>query len=282
MATKHKGNPAWVKKEVKFSDRTELEKKEFLFILKRKTNSSTISEHKGYTPLVLIAGTGNGLWLNPETKELEQKRVRHVPFEKSIWVHEQAETTKDTDAKSISFEDGLKRVTSYEKITLEYLRVTQHSSNLFEEYNSDKKAIAYSNKDQSMVEAKALIYDFFKTSEGIEMMFLYAETIGENTNVSPAELKAQLLYRAGVSPDLFLSDLANPLLKKKAKITMAIKEGVIHIQGNTVQFDDNKPIFTCAINSDTINEFVEHCHNTVEGQKIFETIIKKIEQPLSA
>lgn len=281
MATKQKGNPAWgTKKEVKFADRNE--KKEFLFILKRKTSSSTISEHKGYTPLVLIAGTGNGLWLNPETKEYEQKRVRHVPFEKSIWVHEQADTTKDSDAKSIHFEDGLKRVTSFEKITLEYLRVTQETSNLFEEYNSDKKAIEYSNKDQSMVEAKALIYDFFKTTEGIEMMTLYAEVIGENTNVSPAELKAQLLYKAGVQPDLFLADLSNPLLKKKAKITMAMKEGIVHIQGNTVQYDDNTPIFTCAINADTLNEFVEHCHNTVEGQKIFETIIKKIEQPLSA
>lgn len=279
MANK-KGNPGWGKREVaKFSDRDE--KKEYLFILKRKTSSSTIQEHKGYTPLVIVAGTGNGLWLNPETGEREQKRVRHVPFEKSIWVHEQAETTKDSDAKSIHFEDGLKRVTSFEKITLEYLRVTQETSNIFEEFSSDKKAVDYASKDQSMVEAKALIYDFFKTTEGIEMMTLYAEVIGENTNVSPAELKAQLLYKAGVQPDLFLADLSNPLLKKKAKITMAMKEGVVHIQGNTVQYADNTAIFTCAINSDTLNEFVEHCHNTTEGQKIYETIIKKIEQPLS-
>ena len=276
-----KGNPNFGKKNT-FAEREKEEKKEVIFVLKQSNTKKSTAQHSGFPVAYIISKTGRALWKNPDTGSEEMRSIRHVPGLDSIWAHLQPKETTDRDAKSIMIENGILRVNSTEPRTLEYVRAMAQSNNAFYEFDAEKRAVDFTVNDELLTSARHLVYEMFKTDEGIESAKLYARTIGVPFG-GIAELKAELRMRVDTNPELFIKDLANPLLKKKAKLMLAVNDGIIKVIANTIQFTkSNETIFTCDLNTDTLTAFTEHCENTDEGKKIYQEIVKKVEEPLKA
>lgn len=276
-----KGNPNFGKKQNTFATRELEENKEIIFVLKQSHSKKSTAQHSGFPVAYIISKTGRAPWENPETHRTEMRNIRHIPGLSSIWAHEQPKEYTDSDAKSILIENGILRVNTAEPMTLEYVRAMAKTNTMFYEYNAEDRASKFTQSDELITEARHLVYEHFKTDEGIEAMKLYANTLGIPYG-GVAELKAELRMRVDRSPELFIKDLANPLLKKKARIMMAINDGAVKLIANTIQYaKNNETIFTCDLNTDTLSAFTEYCENTDEGKKIYTEIIKKIEQPLT-
>lgn len=276
-----KGNPNWAKKNT-FAEREKEEKKEVIFVLKQSSTKKSTAQHTGFPVAYIIAKTGRALWKNPETGREEMRNIRHISGLESIWAHEQPKEYTDRDAKSITIENGILRVSSTEPRTLEYVRAIATTTGSFFEFDSEKRAVDFTVSDELVTSARHLVYEMFKTDEGIEAAKLYAKVLSIPFG-GIAELKASLRMRADTNPELFIKDLSNPLLKKKARLMLAVNDDIIKIVANTIQYSNgNETIFTCDLNTDTLTAFTEHCENTEEGKALYKDIVKKIEEPLKA
>lgn len=170
--------------------------------------------------------------------------------------------------KRLKFYEDILPVNSQDKLTLQYLSLTDNNSNkekrdnskapLFYMYAPEKPAMKGLVDDELIVKAKSYVYDNSTTEEGLTKLVQFSEVIGIVTQGrSYAEIKFDLVKLAEKSPKEFLDGLKNPNNKHKHVVLEAIKTGVIKKTDNRLHWTDNNvDLIVAPIGIDPVDMFV--------------------------
>jgi len=271
--------------------KTKVESKTYYFELYEKDNSQIMTKEgaTGFPAIFEVLPKCVAKFPN-DSGEMEVQTLRFVEGETDLRITKQRKEITRGEERPILFRDGSLVVSEFEKLKLEYmLNHPQYEGNpnrdtrkpiLFKEIDKAKIKKEALQKEEMKIEADVLVVDMFKTD--LDSALQFCEAIGIDTNQDAALVKHDLLIRVRKNPSLFIKQLKDPVLKKKAFVQKAINEGVIKLTSNAVTWGDGSSTgFTCAIGEDVKESFINWFADP-KGEKVYKQIKFRLDNPIEA
>jgi len=214
---------------------------------------------------------------DPETGE--NRKIRYVPGEPSIFVDEQPETAKMREP--ISFNNGFLFVDHTNPTLKKYLNTC--NANGSNPHRIKSKSIQFTIKDdektaQEKIAQVADVMDAVQSALKMPLNELvgYAKVLGVNTNKSVDEIRWDMKIQAEKNPTAFLKGMNDPRTEMKQLLLMAEESGIISMKKTGVTWiNSGNTICVPAIGVKPIERMVDFCSEG-EGEQIYSEIERRL------
>ena len=214
---------------------------------------------------------------DPETGE--NKKIRYVPGETSIYADEQSENAKMREP--IAFNNGFLFVDHTNPTLKNYLDTC--NANGSNPHRIKSKSVLFTIKDdeKSAQDKIAQVSDVMDAVQAALKMPLnelvgYAKVLGVNTNKSVDEIRWDMKIQAEKNPTAFLSGMNDPRTEMKQLLLMAQESGIISMKKTAVTWTNSgNTICVPAIGVKPIERMVDFCSEG-EGEQIYSEIERRL------
>ena len=214
---------------------------------------------------------------DPETGE--NKKIRYIPGEASIFVEDHPETARMRDP--ISFNNGFLFVDHTNPTLKKYLDTC--NANGSNPHRIKSKNILFSVKDdqKSAQDRISKVSDTMDAVQSALKMPLnelvgYAKVLGVNTNKSVDEIRWDMKVQAEKNPKGFLAGMNDPRTEMKQLLLMAQESGIISMTKSAVTWvSSGNTICVPAIGVKPIERMVDFCSDG-EGEQIYSEIERRL------
>ena len=214
---------------------------------------------------------------DPETGE--NRKIRYVPGEASIFADEQPEGVRMREP--ISFNNGFLFVDHTNPTLKRYLDTC--NANGSNPHRIKSKSILFTVKDdqksaQQKIEKVADVMDAVQAALKMPLNELigYAKVLGIKTNKSVDEIRWDMKIQAEKNPKAFLSGMNDPRTEMKQLLLMAEESGIISMKKTGVTWTNSgNTICVPAIGVKPIDRMVDFCSEG-EGEQIYSEIERRL------
>ena len=263
--------------EKKFTPRFTNKKQEYkptTYVLRAKARNSRTGMPQ--YPVVSLLKAEDVIF-DPETGE--NRKIRYVPGEASIFVDEQPEGAKMREP--IAFTNGFIFVDHTNPTLKRYLDTC--NANGSNPHRIKSKNILFTIKDdeKSAQEKIAKVADVMDAVQSALKMPLnelvgYAKVLGVNTNKSVDEIRWDMKIQAEKNPTAFLAGMNDPRTEMKQLLLMAEESGIISMKKTGVTWvSSGNTICVPAIGVKPIERMVDFCSEG-EGEQIYSEIERRL------
>ena len=210
----------------------------------------------------------------------ENKKIRYVPGEASIFAEDQPEGVKMREP--ITFNNGFLFVEHTNPTLKLYLDTC--NSNGSNPHRIKSKSILFTVKDdeknaKDKISQVADVMDAVQAALKMPLNELvgYAKVLGVNTNKSVDEIRWDMKVQAEKNPKAFLAGLNDPRTEMKQLLLMAQESGVISMTKSAVTWvSSGNTICVPAIGVKPIERMVDFCSEG-EGEQIYAEIERRLQ-----
>ena len=214
---------------------------------------------------------------DPETGE--NKKIRYVPGEASIFSDEQSDEAKMREP--IAFTNGFLFVEHTNPTLKKYLDTC--NANGSNPHRVKSKSIMFNIKDdeksaQDKISKVADVMDAVQSALKMPLNELvgYAKVLGVNTNKSVDEIRWDMKVQAEKNPKAFLAGMNDPRTEMKQLLLMAEESGIISMKKTGVTWvSSGNTICVPAIGVKPIERMVDFCSEG-EGEQIYSEIERRL------
>jgi len=215
---------------------------------------------------------------DPETGE--NRKIRYVPGEASIFVDDHPETAKMREP--IAFTNGFIFVDHTNPTLKKYLDTC--NANGSNPHRIKSKSIMFTIKDdeKNAQDKIAQVSDTMDAVQSALKMPLnelvgYAKVLGVNTNKSVDEIRWDMKIQAEKNPTAFLKGMNDPRTEMKQLLLMAQESGIISMKKTGVTWvSSGNTICVPAIGVKPIERMVDFCSEG-EGEQIYAEIERRLQ-----
>tara|TARA_R100000544_G_scaffold26821_1_gene13810 strand:+ start:69 stop:947 length:879 start_codon:yes stop_codon:yes gene_type:complete len=215
---------------------------------------------------------------DPETGE--NRKIRYVPGEASIFADDHPETAKMRDP--IAFNNGFLFVDHTNPTLKKYLDTC--NANGSNPHRIKSKNILFNVKDeeknaQDRIAQVADVMDAVQSALKMPLNELvgYAKVLGVNTNKSVDEIRWDMKVQAEKNPTAFLAGMNDPRTEMKQLLLMAQESSIISMKKSAVTWvSSGNTICVPAIGVKPIERMVDFCSEG-EGEQIYAEIERRLQ-----
>jgi hypothetical protein len=262
--------------EKKFTPQFTNKKQEYkpsVYVLKPKTKKKNGMPQY---PIVSLL-KAEDIIFDPETGE--NRKIRYVPGEASIFADEQSENAKMREP--ISFNNGFLFVDHTNPTLKKYLDTC--NANGSNPHRIKSKNILFTLKDdqksaQQKIEQVGTTMDAVQAALKMPLNELvgYAKVLGVKTNKSVDEIRWDMKIQAEKNPTAFLAGMNDPRTEMKQLLLMAEESGIISMKKTGVTWvSSGNTICVPAIGVKPIERMVDFCSEG-EGEQIYAEIERRL------
>ena len=210
----------------------------------------------------------------------ENKKIRYVPGETSIYADEQSENAKMREP--IAFNNGFLFVDQTNPTLKKYLDTC--NANGSNPHRVKSKNILFTIKDdqksaQQKIEQVGTTMDAVQAALKMPLNDLvgYAKVLGIKTNKSVDEIRWDMKVQAEKNPKSFLAGMNDPRTTMKQLLIMAEESGVISMKKKAITWvGSGNTICVPAIGVKPIERMVDYCSEG-EGEQIYAEIERRLQ-----
>lgn len=210
----------------------------------------------------------------------ENRKIRYVPGETSIFVDEQPETARMREP--IAFNNGYLFVDHTNPTLKKYLDTC--NANGSNPHRIKNKSVLFTVKDdeKSAQDKIAQVSDVMDAVQAALKMPLnqligYAKVLGVNTDKSVDEIRWDMKIQAEKNPSGFLAGMNDPRTEMKQLLLMAEESGIISMKKSAVTWvSSGNTICVPAIGVKPIDRMVDFCSEG-EGEQIYAEIERRLQ-----
>lgn len=215
---------------------------------------------------------------DPETGE--NKKIRYVPGEASIFADEQPKESKMREP--IAFNNGFLFVDHTNPTLKKYLDTC--NANGSNPHRVKSKNVLFTVKDdqksaQDKIEQVGTVMDAVQAALKMPLNELigYAKVLGVNTSKSVDEIRWDMKIQAEKNPKSFLSGMNDPRTEMKQLLLMAEESGIISMKKAGITWvNSGNTICVPAIGVKPIERMVDFCSEG-EGEQIYAEIERRLQ-----
>jgi len=209
----------------------------------------------------------------------QNRKIRYVPGESSIFADEQPETAKMREP--IAFTNGFIFVDHTNPTLKKYLDTC--NANGSNPHRIKSKNVLFTLKDDQK-SAQDKIEEVGKTMDAVQAalkmplneLIGYAKVLGIKTNKSVDEIRWDMKIQAEKNPKAFLSGMNDPRTEMKQLLLMAEESGIISMKKTGVTWTNSgNTICVPAIGVKPIERMVDFCSEG-EGEQIYSEIERRL------
>ena len=210
----------------------------------------------------------------------QNRKIRYVPGEASIFADEHPETAKMRDP--ISFTNGFLFVPHTNPTLKLYLDTCNangsnphriKSKNMLFKVKDDKKTAQ--DRISKVTDTMDAVQSALKMP--LNELVGYAKVLGVNTNKSVDEIRWDMKVQAEKNPKAFLAGLNDPRTEMKQLLLMAEESGIISMKKTAVTWvSSGNTICVPAIGVKPIERMVDFCSEG-EGEQIYAEIERRLQ-----
>lgn len=210
----------------------------------------------------------------------ENKKIRYVPGEASIFAEDQPEGVKMREP--ITFNNGFLFVEHTNPTLKKYLDTC--NANGSNPHRIKSKSILFTVKDdeknaKDKISQVADVMDAVQAALKMPLNELvgYAKVLGVNTNKSVDEIRWDMKVQAEKNPASFLAGMNDPRTEMKQLLLMAEESGIISMKKTAVTWvSSGNTICVPAIGVKPIERMVDFCSEG-EGEQIYAEIERRLQ-----
>lgn len=215
---------------------------------------------------------------DPETGE--NRKIRYVPGETSIYADEQSENAKMREP--IAFTNGFLFVDHTNPTLKKYLDTC--NANGSNPHRVKSKSILFTIKDdeksaQDKIQQVGTVMDAVQSALKMPLNELigYAKVLGVDTNKSVDEIRWDMKIQAEQNPKSFLAGMNDPRTEMKQLLLMAQESSIIKMDKKAVTWvASGNTICVPAIGTKPIDRMVDYCSQG-EGEQVYAEIERRLQ-----
>ncbi|MDB4335745.1 hypothetical protein OAA03_00630 [bacterium] len=210
----------------------------------------------------------------------ENRKIRYVPGETSIFADEQPEGVRMREP--ISFNNGFLFVDHTNPTLKKYLDTCNANGSNPHRIKSKSILFKEQNKEKSAQDKIAQVADVMDAVQAALKMPLnelvgYAKVLGINTSKSVDEIRWDMKIEAEKNPKSFLAGMNDPRTEMKQLLLMAQESGIISMKKTGVTWvSSGNTICVPAIGVKPIERMVDFCSEG-EGEQIYSEIERRLQ-----
>ncbi len=215
---------------------------------------------------------------DPETGE--NKKIRYVPGETSIYADEQSENAKMREP--IAFNNGYLFVDHTNPTLTKYLSLC--NANGSNPHRIKSKSIIFTAKDDEK-SAQQKIEEVGNTMEAVQSalkmpvneLMGYAKVLGIKIDRSVDEVRWDMKVQAEKNPKGFLAGMNDPRTEMKQVLLMAQESGIISMKGKSVTWSaSGNTICIPPVGIKPLDKMVDYCSQG-EGEQVYAEIERRLQ-----
>mgnify|MGYP003142811927 FL=1 len=215
---------------------------------------------------------------DPETGE--NKKIRYVPGETSIYADEQSENAKMREP--IAFNNGYLFVNHTNPTLKKYLSLC--NANGSNPHRIKSKSIIFTVKDDEK-SAQQKIEEVGNTMEAVQSalkmpvneLMGYAKVLGIKIDRSVDEVRWDMKIQAEKNPKGFLAGMNDPRTEMKQVLLMAEESGIISMKGKSVTWSaSGNTICIPPVGIKPLDKMVDYCSQG-EGEQVYAEIERRLQ-----
>jgi hypothetical protein len=215
---------------------------------------------------------------DPETGE--NRKIRYVPGETSIYADEQSENAKMREP--ISFNNGYLFVDHTNPTLKKYLSLC--NANGSNPHRIKSKSIIFNVKDNEK-SAQQKIEEVGSTMEAVQSalkmpvneLMGYAKVLGIKIDRSVDEVRWDMKIQAEKNPKGFLAGMNDPRTEMKQVLLMAQESGIISMKGKSVTWSaSGNTICIPPVGIKPLDKMVDYCSQG-EGEQVYAEIERRLQ-----
>ena len=215
---------------------------------------------------------------DPETGE--NKKIRYVPGETSIYADEQSESAKMREP--IAFNNGYLFVDHTNPTLRKYLSLC--NANGSNPHRIKSKSIIFTVKDDEK-SAQQKIEEVGSTMEAVQSalkmpvneLMGYAKVLGIKIDRSVDEVRWDMKIQAEKNPKGFLAGMNDPRTEMKQVLLMAEESGIIAMKGKSVTWSaSGNTICIPPVGIKPLDKMVDYCSQG-EGEQVYAEIERRLQ-----
>ena len=210
----------------------------------------------------------------------ENRKIRYVPGETSIFADEQPETAKMREP--ISFTNGYLFVDHTNPTLKKYLDTCNANGSNPHRIKSKSILFTIKNDEKTAQDKIAQVSDTMDAVQAALKMPLneligYAKVLGVNTSKSVDEIRWDMKVQAEKNPKAFLAGMNDPRTEMKQLLLMAQESGIISMKESGITWvSSGNTICVPAIGVKPIDRMVDFCSEG-EGEQIYAEIERRLQ-----
>ena len=215
---------------------------------------------------------------DPETGE--NKKIRYIPGETSIFADEQSESAKMREP--IAFNNGYLFVNHTNPTLKKYLSLC--NANGSNPHRIKSKSIIFTVKDDEK-SAQQKIEEVGSTMEAVQSalkmpvneLMGYAKVLGIKIDRSVDEVRWDMKIQAEKNPKGFLAGMNDPRTEMKQVLLMAEETGIIAMKGKSVTWSaSGNTICIPPVGIKPLDKMVDYCSQG-EGEQVYAEIERRLQ-----
>ena len=215
---------------------------------------------------------------DPETGE--NRKIRYVPGETSIYADEQSENAKMREP--IAFNNGYLFVDHTNPTLKKYLNLC--NANGSNPHRIKSKSILFTVKDDEK-SAQQKIEEVGSTMEAVQSalkmpvneLMGYAKVLGIKIDRSVDEVRWDMKVQAEKNPKGFLAGMNDPRTEMKQLLLMAEESGIIAMKGKSVTWSaSGNTICIPPVGIKPLDKMVDYCSQD-EGEQVYAEIERRLQ-----
>ena len=215
---------------------------------------------------------------DPETGE--NRKIRYVPGETSIYADEQSENAKMREP--IAFNNGYLFVNHTNPTLKKYLSLC--NANGSNPHRIKSKSIIFTVKDDEK-SAQQKIEEVGSTMEAVQSalkmpvneLMGYAKVLGIKIDRSVDEVRWDMKIQAEKNPKGFLAGMNDPRTEMKQVLLMAQESGIISMKGKSVTWSaSGNTICIPPVGIKPLDKMVDYCSQG-EGEQVYAEIERRLQ-----
>jgi hypothetical protein len=215
---------------------------------------------------------------DPETGE--NKKIRYIPGETSIFADEQSESAKMREP--IAFNNGYLFVNHTNPTLKKYLSLC--NANGSNPHRIKSKSIIFTVKDDEK-SAQQKIEEVGSTMEAVQSalkmpvneLMGYAKVLGIKIDRSVDEVRWDMKIQAEKNPKGFLAGMNDPRTEMKQVLLMAEESGIIAMKGKSVTWSaSGNTICIPPVGIKPLDKMVDYCSQG-EGEQVYAEIERRLQ-----
>lgn len=215
-----------------------------------------------------------------DPKSGENRKIRYVPGETSIFADEQPETAKMREP--IAFTNGYLFVDHTNPTLKKYLDTCNANGSNPHRIKSKSVLFTIKNDEKTAQDKIAQVSDVMDAVQAALKMPLneligYAKVLGVKTDKSVDEIRWDMKIQAEKNPKAFLAGMNDPRTEMKQLLLMAQESGIISMKDSGVTWvSSGNTICVPAIGVKPIDRMVDFCSEG-EGEQIYAEIERRLQ-----
>lgn len=210
----------------------------------------------------------------------ENRKIRYVPGETSIFADEQPETAKMREP--IAFTNGFVFVDHTNPTLKKYLDTCNANGSNPHRIKTKSVLFTIQDEEKSAQDKIAQVSDTMDAVQSALKMPLneligYAKVLGIKTDKSVDEIRWDMKVQAEKNPKAFLAGMNDPRTEMKQLLLMAQESGIISMKKSGITWvSSGNTICVPAIGVKPINRMVDFCSEG-EGEQIYAEIERRLQ-----